>query len=88
MWLRRWFSRYQYRPNIVTIHVYLPEERVDCWFPVHAEHLGGDRYCILDEAPDDPVWEFRKGDIVRCRFQKLEAGVTFEDKLVAYERAD
>jgi hypothetical protein len=71
----------------VTIYVYLSDEAVDCWFPARAEHLGSDLYRILDEPPDDPVWEFGKGDVVRCRFQKLGSGTTFEDKLVAYERA-
>jgi hypothetical protein len=68
-----------------TIHIYLPEETVDCWFPVQAEHLGYDRYRILDEPQSDPVLEFHKGEVVRCRLQKLGGGVTFTDKLVAYE---
>jgi hypothetical protein len=71
--------------TIVTINVYLPEEAVDCWYPVQAEHLGGDRYRILEEPESDPVLEFHKGEIVRCRLQKLGAGLIFEDKLVAYE---
>jgi hypothetical protein len=71
--------------TIVTIHVYLPEEAVDCWYPVQAEHLGGDRYRILEEPENDPVLEFHKGEIVRCRFHKLGEGLVFEDKLVAYE---
>jgi hypothetical protein len=74
--------------QIVMIHVYLPEEAVDCWYPARAEHLGGDRYLILDEAPEDPVWQFAKGDIVRYRLQKLGTGIVFTDKLVAYQRAD
>lgn len=57
-----------------TIHVYLPEEAVDCWFPVQAEHVADDVYRILDNAPDDPVWEFGRGDLVRCRVQKLVEG--------------
>jgi glutamate mutase epsilon subunit len=69
--------------KIETIHVYLPEEAVDCWFPVRAEHIRDDLYRILD-----PVWEFGKGDIVRCRIQKLGAGVTFEDCLVAFEKSN
>ena len=68
-----------------TIHVYLPEEAVDCWFPVQAEHVGDDRYRILEEPDSDPVLEFHKGDVVRCRIQKLGTGITFADALVAYE---
>jgi hypothetical protein len=61
--------------NITTIHVYLSEEAVDCWYPVRAEHLGDDRYRILDEPPEDSILEFGKDDIVRCRLQKLGADV-------------
>jgi hypothetical protein len=87
--LHFWQSRAEeHSSRITTIHVYLPDERVDCWFPMRAEHLGGNRYRILDDEPEDPVWEFGKGDVVRCRLQKLGSGITFEDKLVAYERAD
>ena len=67
------------------IHVRLPDEATDCYFPVRADHLGGDRYLILDEAPNDPVWEFGLGDVVRCRLQKLAAQTTYTDQLVAYE---
>src|SRR5262245_27540691 len=54
----------------VTIHVYLPEEAVDCWYPVQAEHLGGDRYRILEEPENDPVLEFHKGEIVAMSIAK------------------
>ena len=69
----------------VTIHVPLPEEAVECWAPAQARHLGDDRYLILDEAPDDPVWQFGKGDIVRCQLRKIGPQTTFTDKLVAFE---
>jgi hypothetical protein len=67
------------------IHIPLPDEAVDCWVPARAEHLSGDRYLILDEAPDDPVWQFGKGDIVRCRLRKIGPGTTLTDQLVAFE---
>jgi hypothetical protein len=71
--------------TIETIHVYLPEEAVDCWYPRRAEYLGDGLYRIIDENPLDPVCQFGKGDIVRCRKQKLMFGVTPTDTLVAYE---
>ena len=71
----------------VTIHLYLPEEAVDTWFPVRAEYLGDDRYRILEEPESDPVLEFHKGDVVRCRLRKLGRGIAFQDELVAYELA-
>jgi hypothetical protein len=55
--------------TIVTIHIYLPEEAVDCWYPVQAEHLGDDRYRILEEPENDPVLEFHRGEIVRVDFR-------------------
>ncbi|WP_217570106.1 hypothetical protein [Mesorhizobium sp. GbtcB19] len=73
--------------TVTTIYVYLPEEAVDCWYPAKARHLADDLYVILDEAPNDPVWEFVKGDIVRCKFQPLRTGVEpMVDKLVAFEK--
>jgi len=75
--------------KIETIHVYLPEEAVDVWRPCRAEHLGDDRYRILDEAPGDEVWEFVTGNVVRCRPKKIGPGhpKDFKDELVAYELA-
>jgi len=71
--------------SVATIHVYLPEERVDSWYPVRAEHLGGDRYRILEEPAEDPVLQFHRGDVVRCRHQKLGKAAAIADALVAYE---
>jgi hypothetical protein len=49
----------------------------------------GDRYRILDEAPDDEIWEFVTGDVVRCRLKKIGTGhpKEFKDTLVAHELA-
>ncbi len=74
--------------KVETIHVYLPEEAVDSWYSARAEYLGGDRYRILDDAPADPVWEFGKGDIVRCRIQKLTKAIEPRDVLIAFERVE
>jgi hypothetical protein len=69
------------------VTVYLPEEAVDCWYPARARHLENDLYVIVDNAPDDPVWEFGKGDVVRCRLQALRTGAEPpHDKLVAFEK--
>jgi hypothetical protein len=73
---------------IIKIHVYLPEEAVDCWFPARAEHLGGDLYRLIDPSPEDPVLEFHQWDVVRCRTKTFygDAGEPNFDGLVAYER--
>ena len=75
--------------KIETIYAYLLEEGADVWRPCRAEHLGGDRYRILDEAPDDEIWEFVTGDVVRCRLKKIGTGnpKDFKDTLVAHELA-
>lgn len=75
--------------KIGTIHAYLPEEAVDCWYPVRAEHIGDDLDRILDEAPNDPMWEFGQGEVVRCRRQPLygDSG-RLADRLVAYAKVE
>ena len=69
----------------VTIYVYLLDEGTDSWRPVDAEHLGDDRYRIMDTNadPDDEHWEFQSGEIVRCERRDLSGGSC----LVAIERA-
>jgi hypothetical protein len=64
-----------------TIYVYLPQENVDVWAPVTAEHIRDDVYRILDCRGEDEAVEFRKGSAVRCRWQELSDG----QALVAYE---
>ena len=64
-----------------TIYVYLPEEAVDVWAPVTAERIRDDVYRILDCRGEDEAVEFRKGSVVRCRWQELSDG----HALVAYE---
>jgi hypothetical protein len=41
-----------------TIYVAPLDEGVDVWRPVAAEYLGNDLYRLLDETPEDEVWEF------------------------------
>lgn len=68
-----------------TVYVYLPDEAVDVWRPVSAEHIREDIYRIVGEAPfpEDEKWEFMPGQLVRCRMQQLFEG----EFLVAYEAA-
>lgn len=70
--------------KIETIYIYLLEEGTDVWRPCKAEHLGGERYRILDEAPEGEVWEFKNGTVVKCRMRELLDGAA----LVAMESAD
>lgn len=55
----------------VQIHIRLLDEAVPVWRPVDAEHVGGDQYRVLGQIPEDEVWEFQPGDVVRCRLQSF-----------------
>jgi hypothetical protein len=67
-----------------TIYIELLEERTPCWRPIKAEHLGGELYRITGERPDDEVWPFVQGDIVKCRIRTFQEG---GPQLLAYEKA-
>jgi hypothetical protein len=73
--------------NHKIIYVYLLNEPVDAWRPVHADEIGQGIYHIgLDnDAPDDEEWEFSAGEYVLVR------EVRFSDdriELVAVEKVD
>lgn len=58
-----------------TIYVFLPDEGVDTWRPVLAEHVRDNVYRIADQRqPDDEVWEFRPGAVVVCEYRELSGG--------------
>jgi hypothetical protein len=67
-----------------TIYVYLPQENVDVWAPVDAEHICDDVYRIVDCRGEGEAVEFGKGAVVRCRLQRLSDG----ESLVAYTRVN
>jgi hypothetical protein len=67
-----------------TVFVELLDEGVSVWRPLEADHLGGDRYRLIGEQPDDEVWPFVVGDVVKCELRTLSGGIT----LVAYEKAN
>jgi hypothetical protein len=69
-----------------TIHVYLLDEDVDVWRPVSAELVRDNIYRINGTPPDDiEKWEFKHGDLVRCRKQNFNGG---ETGLVAYKKVN
>lgn len=55
------------------IYVFMPEEAVDTWRPVDAENVGAGIYLIVsaDPDPEDEVWEFKSGDLVRCEERRF-----------------
>lgn len=66
------------------IYVYLLDEGTDCWRPVNALHQSEDIYLIVEENKTDgaEIWQFSKGDLVRCELRKLSGG----EHLVAVEK--
>jgi hypothetical protein len=66
-----------------TIFVALLDEGTDVWRPVQAELVEGSLYRIIGPAPEDELWEFTPGSLVRCREKVFSGG---ERGLVAYER--
>jgi len=59
----------------ITVYVYLPDEAVDVWRPVKGTVLGPDIVRIDDIVPEDEIWEFLPGEIVRVRERRLSDGV-------------
>jgi hypothetical protein len=70
--------------RVVTIYVELLDECVACWRPVDAAALGADRYRLLTDRPDDEVWPFDTGDVVRCEIKTLSGN----ECLVACAKAE
>jgi hypothetical protein len=65
------------------IYVELLEEGTSCWRPVEAEYLGNELYRIAGEKPENEVWAFSVGDVVKCKLKAFQDG---NPELVAHER--
>jgi hypothetical protein len=65
------------------IYVALLNEGTAVWRPVAAEALGSGLYRIVspDPDPNNEVWEYKSGQVVRCIRQTLSGG----EVLVAVE---
>jgi hypothetical protein len=64
------------------IYVNLLGEGMSVLRTVRAENLGRDFYLIADEMPEGENWEFKPGQIVRCKKKNLSSGkgwVAFEE---------
>jgi hypothetical protein len=66
-----------------TIYVELMEEGTPCWRPVDAEYLGNEIYRIVGQKPEDEIWAFSAGDVVKCKLKAFQEG---RPELVAHER--
>ena len=58
------------------MQIYLPllNEGTDVWRPVEAEHIGEDRYRILQQQPEGEDWPIPSDAIVRCEHHKFANG--------------
>lgn len=72
--------------RLTEIFVYLPDEQVDVWRPVQAEHLRENLYRIVEQPYDkeDETWQFEPGDEVVCELIDSNEGRI----LAAMRRAD
>jgi hypothetical protein len=72
--------------RLTEIFVYLPDEQVDVWRPVQAEHLRENVYKIVEQPHDeeDETWQFEPGDEVVCELIDSSEGRI----LAAMRRAD
>ena len=66
-----------------TIYVELPEEGTPCWRPVEAEYLGSELYRIIWVKPQDEVWAFSVGDVVKCKMKTFQTDCP---QLIAHEK--
>ena len=64
-------------PEFTTVYVFLPDEAVEVWRPVHAVRSGR-AFRLLDSTPDGPHdgerWEFPPGSLVSCETRSLSDG--------------
>jgi hypothetical protein len=61
---------------LTEIFVYLPDEQVDVWRPIQAEHLSENVYRIVEQPYDkeDETWQFEPGDKVVCELISSSEG--------------
>lgn len=54
-----------------TIYMPLLEEGTEVWRPVEAEPLESGLYLVMGPVPDDEIWRFPPGTVVRCELLNL-----------------
>ena len=71
----------------VEIYVPLLDEGTEVWRPVEAIKIGEGIYRIVsdNQKPDDELWKYVTGDIVRCIRQMLSSGF---ESIVAIEKIE
>ena len=72
-------------PEQVEVLVRLLDERVDVWRPVSAEMVDPGHYRLRRPVPDEELWEFQPGEVVRCEIRQFSGGFR---GLTAIDRRD
>jgi hypothetical protein len=68
--------------RVIGVLMPLEDEGTEVWRPVETQLLSDDRFEIIGPMPDDEIWRYPPGSIVRCEVQKREGG----EALVAVAR--
>ena len=73
--------------SVGKIYVALKEEGTEVWKPVEASEIENGIYKIVSEniTPEEELWEFNAGDLVRCVDKKFSDGTK---GLVAIEKVE
>ncbi len=56
---------------MTTIYMPLRDEGTEVWRPVEADPTPDGHYRVRGEVPDDEVWTFAPGSIVRCEWREF-----------------
>lgn len=75
----------RYRRLNRVIYIELLEDGATAWRPISAELLASGLFRILGPVPEDEIWAFHPGDIVRCKVRTFSGGAS---ELAAYQLAD
>lgn len=67
------------------IYIELFEDGAQVWRPARAEPLASGLFRVLGPVPEDEIWAFPPGSIVRCKERNFSGGAC---ELVAYELGD
>lgn len=62
--------------ELVEVYVELPDEAVQVWRPVLAEHVGKDVYRIAEQPyeRENERWQFEPGETVNCGSMETDEG--------------
>ncbi len=69
--------------RLIGILIPVEKDGAEILCPVQSELLADGRFEVIGPMPDDEIWRYPPGTVVRCEVQRLEDG----DALIAVSRA-